>query len=602
MINPAAILGLENSESYKQLGQIKTGIEVLIKHKARDYDEERKHFKHEQEMDKRERQDLKFIQEKEAAEVVKYQKFMKSTDGGITAALLGGAAILGVLTAIGSIDIGKLVGDIWNGIKEFFGFSSTPQEQAEVEESATQVETGETSGTEALSTAAEGDGTPLPMPKGVSKGSPPGYRIHPISGGRKYHNGWDMPAPTGTPLTIKGNGKVVAIGSQGNVGYGKWITIKDSRGEHFYAHLSKYGKFKEGDSIKTGDIVAYTGNSGGSTGPHLHWEFDSRTDKAGNRRSPSDVMDPLQHGYKWTTPFTGLQTGGVAGKGIPSSAVAATALPIIKHHEALSSLTPGVNDYIFHGGNSVKSKTPWAKASKPDTKIYAYPDGGGVPTIGWGSIYNDSMMKGSSKVKMGDVWAKKKADDKLKKDTLELLKYLRAKHPHYNKMTLKQQAGFLSQHYNTGAYTATDSNKYPVFKKHFRAGQIHKAADNHPRSGGPQFASRIADEQKYMKAGPAVVAAQRGGAIGKKGGGIVNLNMRPHMQDNTQYYDNNFFVRQGRKATSTPIIMVNNIAMPHQSTAIPSHSEVSGGVTNATQLSYTDIAQTYYRYIRGIKA
>ena len=120
MINPAAVLGLENSESYKQLGQIKSGIEVLVKHKARDYDEERKHFKHEQEMDKRERQDLKFIQEKEAAEVVKYQKFMKSTDGGITAALLGGAAILGVLTAIGSIDIGKLVGNIWNGIKEFF--------------------------------------------------------------------------------------------------------------------------------------------------------------------------------------------------------------------------------------------------------------------------------------------------------------------------------------------------------------------------------------------------------------------------------------------------------------------------------------------------
>ena len=204
-----------------------------------------------------------------------------------------------------------------------------------------------------------------------------------------------------------------------------------------------------------------------------------------------------------------------------SSAVVAYALPIIMKHEALSSLTPGVNDSTFYGKPSVKSGTPWSKSSKPNTTIHAYPDKGNVPTIGWGSIYNDSMMKGSSKVKLGDKWSKKKADDKLKADSLELLRYLRKKHPFYEKMTLQQQAGFLSQHYNTGAYNTTDSSKYPKFKAAFRAGKVHEAAKAHPRSGGAAFASRIADEQKYMKAGPATYPINT--PVKKRSGGVVNL-------------------------------------------------------------------------------
>ena len=85
------------------------------------------------------------------------------------------------------------------------------------------------------------------------------------------------------------------------------LSLEDQRGEHFYSHLSKFGKFKAGDSIKTGDVVGYVGTTGTSTGPHLHWEFDTSPGLVGNQSPPSKVMDPykkwvhLQDTIHWTT-------------------------------------------------------------------------------------------------------------------------------------------------------------------------------------------------------------------------------------------------------------------------------------------------------------
>ena len=94
--------------------------------------------------------------------------------------------------------------------------------------------------------------------------------------------------------------------------------------------------------------------------------------------------------------FLGFQTGGEIKE----------ATNVLKMDEALSSLTRGSNDYVKPGGRSVRSKTPWESIT-PKTIIHAYRDSVGVPTIGWGSTYYDSILSGKDPVRMGDRITKK---------------------------------------------------------------------------------------------------------------------------------------------------------------------------------------------------
>lgn len=97
-----------------------------------------------------------------------------------------------------------------------------------------------------------------------------GSRIHPIYKIRKMHAGIDFSAPTGTPVYATGNGKVVKASS--DHGYGRHIEIDHGFGyKTLYAHLSKYA-VKKGKKVKRGDLIGYVGNTGASTGPHLHYE------------------------------------------------------------------------------------------------------------------------------------------------------------------------------------------------------------------------------------------------------------------------------------------------------------------------------------------
>lgn len=97
-----------------------------------------------------------------------------------------------------------------------------------------------------------------------------GYRVDPVYGSGKFHEGMDFSAPTGTPVYATGDGKVIASGW--NHGYGNSIDI--SHGYDYvtrYAHLSKI-MVKKGQDIKRGDLIGLVGNTGKSTGPHLHYE------------------------------------------------------------------------------------------------------------------------------------------------------------------------------------------------------------------------------------------------------------------------------------------------------------------------------------------
>ncbi|MGP1485870.1 MAG: peptidoglycan DD-metalloendopeptidase family protein [Campylobacter sp.] len=96
-------------------------------------------------------------------------------------------------------------------------------------------------------------------------------RYHPVLKRYRAHLGVDYGAPKGTPIKSAGDGLVKFAGQKG--GYGNVLIIGHANGyETLYAHLNGFAKgIKSGVKIKQGQIVAYVGNSGMSTGPHLHF-------------------------------------------------------------------------------------------------------------------------------------------------------------------------------------------------------------------------------------------------------------------------------------------------------------------------------------------
>ncbi len=99
-----------------------------------------------------------------------------------------------------------------------------------------------------------------------------GMRKHPILGYNKKHQGVDFAAPTGTPIMAAGTGHVEFVGNNG--GAGKYIRIKHLNGyKTSYSHLSKYASgIQKNVKVRQGQVIGYVGNTGLSTGPHLHYE------------------------------------------------------------------------------------------------------------------------------------------------------------------------------------------------------------------------------------------------------------------------------------------------------------------------------------------
>jgi len=112
---------------------------------------------------------------------------------------------------------------------------------------------------------------PAIMPtRGEYESSQFGMRIHPILKIRKKHYGIDFVTNVGTPVYAPGKGKIVFVGRRG--GYGLEVEIDHGYGYRTrFAHLSK-SLVKKGQKISRGDLIAKTGNSGLTTGPHLHYE------------------------------------------------------------------------------------------------------------------------------------------------------------------------------------------------------------------------------------------------------------------------------------------------------------------------------------------
>ncbi|WP_082836093.1 M23 family metallopeptidase [Croceicoccus bisphenolivorans] len=97
-----------------------------------------------------------------------------------------------------------------------------------------------------------------------------GSRIHPVTGGRKNHDGIDMAAPSGTPIYATADGRIEMAQWYG--GYGNFVEI-DHGGdvETRYGHMSRMN-VSAGQPVKKGDLIGWVGSTGRSTGPHLHYE------------------------------------------------------------------------------------------------------------------------------------------------------------------------------------------------------------------------------------------------------------------------------------------------------------------------------------------
>jgi murein DD-endopeptidase MepM/ murein hydrolase activator NlpD len=115
------------------------------------------------------------------------------------------------------------------------------------------------------------DGVPrvVPTPDGRVT-SPFGFRRDPFTRRAAMHSGIDYGGPIGHPIYAAASGKVVFVGWKG--GYGRTIDVEHGNGMMTrYAHLHSFG-VNVGEAVDAGQTIAGLGNSGRSTGPHLHFE------------------------------------------------------------------------------------------------------------------------------------------------------------------------------------------------------------------------------------------------------------------------------------------------------------------------------------------
>ena len=119
-------------------------------------------------------------------------------------------------------------------------------------------------------------------------GSGYGYREDPLNGKTRFHYGQDIAVNIGTKVYAPADGKIKFAGNQG--GYGKVVKIDHTNGYRtIFAHLSKIN-VKSGSKVKRGDLIALSGNSGRTVGPHLHYEVH-------HNGAPQNPLDYFFSGY-----------------------------------------------------------------------------------------------------------------------------------------------------------------------------------------------------------------------------------------------------------------------------------------------------------------
>jgi len=111
-----------------------------------------------------------------------------------------------------------------------------------------------------------------------------GPRMHPVLQVQRDHQGLDFFVPAGTPVLATADGKVIQADTVGN--FGIVIRIENSRSiRTFFAHLADF-TVQAGQRVQKGEFIGHSGNTGLSSGPHLHYEVI----QAGKCRNPRDFI------------------------------------------------------------------------------------------------------------------------------------------------------------------------------------------------------------------------------------------------------------------------------------------------------------------------
>ena len=132
--------------------------------------------------------------------------------------------------------------------------------------------------------AESGGGAWLKPTRYTRVSSPYGWRIHPVYGDRRFHNGVDLSAASGTPIYASRSGKVVVAQYSSSAGYYVTIDHQDNF-QSKYLHMTHY-IVKKGDYVTAGQVIGYVGSTGVSTGPHLHFTITYK----GNYVNPADYI------------------------------------------------------------------------------------------------------------------------------------------------------------------------------------------------------------------------------------------------------------------------------------------------------------------------
>jgi hypothetical protein len=179
--------------------------------------------------------------------------------------------------------------EIWKqqtlkGIANYGGYPNNKLQEAEAKYVSKVWATADMYKTSGINT-----GMIWPLPGHIQISSYFGTRADPITGEKAFHSGVDIPVPVGTPVLSATSGRVVFAGSSG--GYGNMVVIESGRYNILYAHNSTF-LVHEGQEVRAGHPIAKSGNTGRSTGPHLHFSVSIGHYKNGGFIDPLSQITP----------------------------------------------------------------------------------------------------------------------------------------------------------------------------------------------------------------------------------------------------------------------------------------------------------------------
>ena len=135
-----------------------------------------------------------------------------------------------------------------------------------------------------------------------------GEKFPPLYTDESPHRGIDYGCPEGTPILASEAGTVTFVGDL-SVGYGKYIIIThDSVWSTLYAHLSKI-TVKQGQTVSKGQTIGLSGNTGNSTGPHLHFEVRKNNIQISPRSVLQNVIDNIPSSQPEEPKFAEVHSG-----------------------------------------------------------------------------------------------------------------------------------------------------------------------------------------------------------------------------------------------------------------------------------------------------